>query len=32
MYAHPRYEDLDLLAHPDNPRDLFGMLLRAGVA
>lgn len=29
---HPRYEDLDLLADPDDPRDLFGMLLRAGVA
>lgn len=24
------YEDLDLLADPDEPRDLFGMLLRAG--
>ena len=23
------YLDLDLLADPDNPRDLFGMLLRA---
>ena len=23
------YEDLDLLADPDDPRDLFGMLLRA---
>ncbi len=29
---HPRSEDLDLLADPDEPRDLFGMLLRAGVA
>lgn len=29
---HPRCEDLDLLADPDEPRDLFGMLLRAGVA
>ena len=28
---HPRCEDLDLLADPDEPRDLFGMLLRAGV-
>ncbi len=24
----PRYEELDLLADPDEPRDLFGMLLR----
>jgi len=24
------YQDLDLLADPDEPRDLFGMLLRAG--
>ena len=24
------YEDLDLLADPDDPRDLYGMLLRAG--
>ncbi|GJE16837.1 ornithine cyclodeaminase [Methylobacterium marchantiae] len=24
------FEDLDLLADPDDPRDLFGMLLRAG--
>jgi ornithine cyclodeaminase len=24
------YEELDLLADPDEPRDLFGMLLRAG--
>lgn len=29
---HPRCENLDLLADPDDPRDLFGMLLRAGVA
>lgn len=29
---HPRSEYLDLLADPDEPRDLFGMLLRAGVA
>ena len=28
----PHSEDLDLLADPDDPRDLFGMLLRAGVA
>jgi ornithine cyclodeaminase len=25
----PYYEDLDMLADPDEPRDLFGMLLRA---
>jgi ornithine cyclodeaminase len=25
----PMYEDLDLLADPDEPRDLFGMLLRS---
>jgi ornithine cyclodeaminase len=25
------YEELDLLADPDDPRDLFGMLLRAAV-
>ena len=30
--TYPRCEDLDLLADPDDPRDLFGMLLRAGVA
>jgi ornithine cyclodeaminase len=26
------YEELDLLADPDEPRDLYGMLLRAGTA
>jgi len=26
------YEELDLLADPDEPRDLFGMLLRAAKA
>ncbi len=26
---HPFFEHLDLLADPDEPRDLFGMLLRA---
>lgn len=31
LRAYPRCEDLDLLADPDDPRDLFGMLLRAGV-
>jgi ornithine cyclodeaminase len=30
LAAHPYYEDLDLLADPDDPRDLFGMLMRAG--
>ncbi|MET7242012.1 ornithine cyclodeaminase [Methylobacterium sp. EM32] len=29
LAEHPYYEDLDLLADPDDPRDLFGMLLRA---
>lgn len=29
---HPHFDHLDLLADPDDPRDLFGMLLRAGVA
>lgn len=29
LAAHPHYEDLDLLADPDDPRDLFGMLMRA---
>jgi ornithine cyclodeaminase len=28
----PYYADLDLLADPDDPRDLFGMLLRAATA
>ena len=27
----PLYEKLDLVADPDEPRDLFGMLLRAGL-
>jgi ornithine cyclodeaminase len=26
------FEEVDLLADPDDPRDLFGMLLRAGEA
>jgi len=26
-----RVEKLDLVADPDDPRDLYGMLLRAGV-
>lgn len=29
LAAHPTYENLDLLADPDDPRDLFGMLQRA---
>ncbi len=29
LAAHPYFEELDLLADPDDPRDLFGMLLRA---
>jgi ornithine cyclodeaminase len=28
---HPHYIDLDMIADPDDPRDLFGMLTRAGV-
>lgn len=28
LRANPHYEELDLLADPDEPRDLFGMLLR----
>ena len=30
LHATGLYEELDLLADPDEPRDLFGMLLRAG--
>ncbi|KTS17740.1 ornithine cyclodeaminase [Methylobacterium indicum] len=30
LAERPFYENLDLLADPDDPRDLFGMLLRAG--
>jgi len=29
LHATGLYEELDLLADPDEPRDLFGMLLRA---
>ena len=29
LQATGLYEELDLLADPDEPRDLFGMLLRA---
>jgi len=28
---HPHFIDLDMIADPDDPRDLFGMLTRAGV-
>ena len=31
LATYPHYVDLDLVADPDDPRDLFGMLLRAGV-
>jgi ornithine cyclodeaminase len=31
LTEHPHYIELDLLADPDDPRDLFGMLLRAGM-
>ncbi|SEO84339.1 ornithine cyclodeaminase [Methylobacterium sp. ap11] len=30
LAERPFYDDLDLLADPDDPRDLFGMLMRAG--
>lgn len=29
LEAHPYFERLDMLADPDEPRDLFGMLIRA---
>ncbi|MFM2278014.1 MAG: hypothetical protein RLZZ444_245, partial [Pseudomonadota bacterium] len=29
LQAFPYYEEIDLLADPDEPRDLFGMLLRS---
>ncbi len=32
LAASPYYENLDMLADPDEPRDLFGMLLRAKAA
>jgi ornithine cyclodeaminase len=32
LRSAPFYEELDLLADPDEPRDLFGMLLRAAAA
>lgn len=32
LKSSPYYQDLDLLADPDEPRDLFGMLLRAEAA
>lgn len=31
LTEHPLFIELDLLADPDDPRDLFGMLLRAGM-
>jgi ornithine cyclodeaminase len=31
LQATGLYEELDLLADPDEPRDLFGMLLRAAM-
>ena len=30
LQRHPFHDTLDLVADPDDPRDLFGMLLRAG--
>jgi ornithine cyclodeaminase len=30
LAEHPFYERLDMIADPDDPRDLYGMLLRAG--
>ena len=30
LTLHPHYEELDLLADPDDTRDLYGMLMRAG--
>lgn len=32
LQAHEHYIELDLLADPDDPRDLFGMVQRAGAA
>lgn len=29
LEAHPYYQDLDMIADPDDPRDLFGMVKRA---
>lgn len=29
LSAHPYYQDLDMIADPDDPRDLFGMIKRA---
>ena len=31
LSRHPRFSELDLLADPDEPRDLYGMLLRAAM-
>lgn len=32
LQAYPMFDELDLLADPDDPRDLFGMLLRSQAA
>ena len=29
LHDHPHYQELDIIADPDDPRDLFGMLQRA---
>lgn len=29
LVDYPHFEEIDMLADPDEPRDLFGMLLRA---
>ena len=29
LATHPCYEDLDMIADPDDPRDLFGMVMRS---
>ena len=31
LAAHPHFDDLDMIADPDDPRDLFGMVARAKV-
>ena len=31
LAAHPYFDDLDMIADPDDPRDLFGMVARAKV-
>lgn len=32
LRKHGLFQDLDMIADPDDPRDLFGMILRAGAA